>query len=377
MVLILCIVTTDRVIRGAGLSRRARFASAAWLLPVESCKYYVGRENSYSLCDRRSGSSIHYRPLYEIFMGTRSDFASIGELDQLREFATGAELEIVQLCPGQMTGVLAHCDLERSSLHLNKLSLPARGRGVLSANRWTFVVFPERTQGRFNCVTLSSEVLLAFPPKAEFQGTIASGFHDWVFTVDFDELSQAYAALYQTEMRMRCTGFQLLRPDPSAMQALRTLGGRTLEQSRHSPQLFADADTRSNLHAQLLELLAASIHSASHGVRRNRRAQRSRWQVVRQAEDFMRAHADQPISMTTLCGLTNMHERSLRRAFHDVVGVSPTNYLTAIRMNRARAELERAAPKPWTRTDGNHPIEWGDSNVSPCLPSFYQHACRC
>ena len=62
----------------------------------------------------------------------------------------------------------------------------------------------------------------------------------------------------------------------------------------------------------------------------------------------MREYADQPISLTTLCVLTKTSERSLRRAFHDVIGVSPMNYLTAIRMNRARAELEHASQKSGT-----------------------------
>ena len=278
-------------------------------------------------------------------METRSVFTSIGELDQLREFARGAELEVVQLCPGQLTGILAHCDLGKSSFHLNKLSLPARGRGALSGDRWTFVVFPERTQGRFNSVPLSSEVLLAYPPGAEFQGTIASGFHDWVFTVDLDELSQTYAALFQNEMRIRCRGFQLLCPAPKTTQALRTLANRTLKQSRHSHRLLEDANARLRVHERLLELLAGSIHSASRGLGRTPRAQTSRWQVVRKAEDFMREYAHQSISLTSLCNVTHASERSLRRAFHEVIGVSPMSYLTAIRMNRARADLEQSYRK--------------------------------
>ena len=70
----------------------------------------------------------------------------------------------------------------------------------------------------------------------------------------------------------------------------------------------------------------------------------------------MREYADQPISLTTLCVLTNTSERSLRRAFHDVIGVSPMKYLTAIRMNRARAELEHASQK--SRTVASVAMHW-------------------
>ncbi|MEZ6145189.1 MAG: helix-turn-helix domain-containing protein [Planctomycetaceae bacterium] len=281
-------------------------------------------------------------------METRSTFNSDGELDQLREFASGAALEVVQLGPGQMSGLLAHCDLGCSSLHLNQLSLPARGRGVLSVDRWTFVVFPERVQGCFNSVPLSSEIVLAYPPGTEFQGTVTSAFHDWVFTVDLDELSQTYAKLFQRELSFRSRGFQLLRPAPATTQQLRELASHTLDRSRQSPQLLVDAKVRVHLHERLLELLAASVHSAAQIEHRPCAVQMSRWQVVRRAEDYMRECADQPISLTTLCMHTHTSERSLRRAFHDVLGVSPINYLTALRMNRVRTELEHASQRSET-----------------------------
>jgi AraC family ethanolamine operon transcriptional activator len=301
-------------------------------------------------------------PLSAIFrrshgsMESRSTFTSVGELDQLREFARGAELDVVQLCPGRMRGVLAHCDLGRSSIHLNQLSLPARGRGVLSADRWTFVIFPLHVQGCFNSVPLSSDVLLAYPPECDFEGTVASGFHDWVFTVDLDELSQSYEALFHSDLRMHGRGFQSLRPVPTTTQELRTLASRALELSQQSPKLLEHPLARLHLHERLLEVLAASIQSASRRVGRPRPAQMSRWQVVRRAEDFMREHADQPISLTTLCNESRTSERSLRRAFHDVIGVSPMAYLSAIRMSRARAELEHASQK--SRTVASIATRW-------------------
>lgn len=51
----------------------------------------------------------------EYAMNPRSVFHSVGQLDQLREFASGASLEIVQLGRGAMQGVLAHAELGQSS----------------------------------------------------------------------------------------------------------------------------------------------------------------------------------------------------------------------------------------------------------------------
>ena len=86
--------------------------------------------------------AIQNRPSTEKAVNSHSLFQSVGELDQLREFARGASLEVNQLQPGVMHGVLAHADLGQSSVHMNRFSLSARGRGSLSADRWTYVAFP-------------------------------------------------------------------------------------------------------------------------------------------------------------------------------------------------------------------------------------------
>ncbi|MEZ6052738.1 MAG: hypothetical protein R3C02_15335 [Planctomycetaceae bacterium] len=53
----------------------------------------------------------------------------------------------------------------------------------------------------------------------------------------------------------------------------------------------------------------------------------------------------QPISLTTLCMHTHTSERSLRRAFHDVLGVSPINPLSPLFGFQSRTAYEAAVVK--------------------------------
>ena len=168
-------------------------------------------------------------------MKNRSVFQSVGELDQLRELARGASLEIAQLKPGRMRGVLAHADLGLSSVHLNRLSIPARGRGSVSADRWTFVVFPNGTNGQFNSQDLNAEQMLAYPPGEEFDGTSSGCFQDWVFTVGYDEMARVSQAMSQRDLLNLPKSFGALSPHPKHVSRLRDFASDTMVLLETSP----------------------------------------------------------------------------------------------------------------------------------------------
>lgn len=67
-------------------------------------------------------------------------FQSAADLDRLVEVASGASLKIVQLERGNIHTAIAHVELGRSSVQFILIS--ARGRGPVSDERWTFLVFP-------------------------------------------------------------------------------------------------------------------------------------------------------------------------------------------------------------------------------------------
>lgn len=289
-------------------------------------------------------------------MNVRSVFKSIGELDQLREFARGAALEVAQLGPGVMRGVLAHADLARSSVHMNRFSLPARGRGALSSSRWTFVVFPQDARGRFNCHPLDAGVLLAYPPGKEFEGTIEGRFKDWVFTIESDQLARACEVLSQPCLFSRGSTCHALRAKPRRIDQLRQFASSTLALAEESPHVLHDARIRRSLHDELTDLLARAVLSTSTGTT-GRGSHESHWQIVKQAEGLARSMCDRRVRISDLCVETGVSERTLRNAFVNVMGLSPQAYLKTIRLNHVRAELERSnGNRP---TVGETAMRWG------------------
>jgi AraC family ethanolamine operon transcriptional activator len=66
---------------------------------------------------------------------------------------------------------------------------------------------------------------------------------------------------------------------------------------------------------------------------------------------LLREHVSEPVTMTELSRQTGVSERTLRAAFHDVLGRSPKQYAIALRLWAARQALRDAEPGTTTVTD--------------------------
>ncbi|MDR0226176.1 MAG: AraC family transcriptional regulator [Burkholderiaceae bacterium] len=64
---------------------------------------------------------------------------------------------------------------------------------------------------------------------------------------------------------------------------------------------------------------------------------------VRRAQEYMQAHADQPLSLADLCREAGCSARSLQTAFRQHAGLGPMEFLRQLRLDRARAELQAGA----------------------------------
>jgi AraC-like DNA-binding protein len=81
---------------------------------------------------------------------------------------------------------------------------------------------------------------------------------------------------------------------------------------------------------------------------------------LRQAVDLLHARAHEPLSTTAVAEHVGLSPRSLQQAFQRQLGVSPTEYLRGIRLDRVRAELANLAPEHSTVAEVAS--RWGFTN---------------
>ena len=287
-----------------------------------------------------SGLTIQNRQICETNHSHLVSFSSVGELDQLRELARGASLEIFQLEKGIMQGTLAHVELGVSSVHSNSFSLAARGIGALSPQRWTFVVFSSQVDGSFNSRILLPQNILCYRPGSEFEGTIKGSFQDWIFTVEEAALRSVVQRLFALDLPAFASTCNFLRPEPQRLLNLRRFAQSIIGMVQDVPESFSSSRFRTALQGELLEQLAQIVVSGKGAADVRSRAVISHAQVVRLAENYLATQLDGPVLLSDLCAAAGVSIRTLRNAFQSVLGVSPNTYLKFRRLQLVRTQLE-------------------------------------
>ena len=94
---------------------------------------------------------------------------------------------------------------------------------------------------------------------------------------------------------------------------------------------------------------AASKQPVDPQADRSHRDQRR--QLVLRAVAVLQRHLGEPVTIAELSKVAGVSDRTLRAAFHDVIGVSPKQFEISQRLRSARTALLAADPKTTTVTD--------------------------
>jgi transcriptional regulator GlxA family with amidase domain len=76
-----------------------------------------------------------------------------------------------------------------------------------------------------------------------------------------------------------------------------------------------------------------------------------RGELIARIDTFLSENPGEPITVGALSRMTGVSERTLRAAFHDVLGRSPKQYVIEHRLRAAHAVLSAAEPGTTTVTD--------------------------
>ena len=105
---------------------------------------------------------------------------------------------------------------------------------------------------------------------------------------------------------------------------------------------YPDLARHQLVHSQLEQMVALALllqqrHNYSDAAVKHRATVLPRH--VRQAQDYLQAHAHEPVTTAQLAIACGVSTRSLNAGFKEFLGVSPTQYLRDLRLQRVRAEL--------------------------------------
>jgi AraC-like DNA-binding protein len=265
--------------------------------------------------------------------------------------AAGRDLAITQLTPEPCRGHLLRANLGVMGFDAGAFDGDLRVRGVMAQKAFSLVSVMEQ-QGVLNQWGHRVEEgdVIAIPPGGELDGRFQGHVAYAVVTAPWGLVMQRAEAFEWLADPAFWTEPAVYSPPPEARAAckrvlqgcsslLRALGGGVPS----STVAFLRQELLDGVLGALAEVKAAS--GRRQGVQNAAR-------IVRGAEDFLENGAvRQVVQIEDICLALNISRRTLYRAFHDLLDISPKAYLRLKNMSAARARLLDAGARPTTVTE--------------------------
>jgi AraC-like DNA-binding protein len=267
--------------------------------------------------------------------------------------------EAVQLEPQPLRARRVIVRLEGATLVLHTSNRRVRTATRVHDGVLAYVTFGPHAQGTVDGLRVRPGLMLAAAPGAEARFVVDPGWESLTFLVPPEEVRAHLAARQRAHEFHVPQGIEVLQADPDRARRLFDWGKRLTTTAARQPIIFNDGTNERRAAAvELFETLLPVIGVAEPlEPTRNDRTRQAHSDVVRIAEAHALSQAGEPLSVSDLCLVTGVSERTLEYAFREVMGLTPVAYLIRIRLHRVREGL--LAGTHATTTVTNEALNWG------------------
>jgi AraC family transcriptional regulator, ethanolamine operon transcriptional activator len=252
--------------------------------------------------------------------------------------------DLVQLDSQRLRARRVTVRLEDALVVFHRTNLRVRTRTSVNRELVAYGACGPRAEGSANGLPLRSGTMLCVQPGTEVVFVAEPGYES-VFALLGPKEIEAHLRGRQREGDFRIPrGAELLHRDPASVRRFFEWGARLVDTAARHPELFNERrEARLAAQAELLETLLATLGAATDfQPPRSDRTRLAQSRIVKIAEDYALAYVGGRLYLTDLCRATGVSERSLEYAFKETMGMTPTSYLTRVRLHRVRKALQSA-----------------------------------
>jgi AraC-like DNA-binding protein len=280
---------------------------------------------------------------------------TVVDISDPTEANTGVELldlDAVQLqsMPLRVRRVIVR--LVSTAVVFHSTNLRVRTRTSVRKGLLGYVTFGPQAHGTVNGLPVRPGVMLAAEPQAETTFVADGGWESITFLLPPDDI-RAHLTARQRESEFHLPkGVEPLRVDAERVRGLFEWGKLLVDTALQQPTLF-DEQAKERVAAQdeLLETLLSTLRVADDfESTRSDRTRQAQGLIVKTAEDYAMVQTRERLYVTDLCKVAAVSERTLEYAFKEIMGMTPVNYLTRLRLHRVRQALLAATPGSTTVT---------------------------
>jgi AraC-like DNA-binding protein len=267
--------------------------------------------------------------------------------------------DAVQLEPQPLRARRVIVRLEAATVVLHTSNRRVRTATRVHDGLLAYVTFGPHAQGTVNGLTVRPGFMLAAAPESEARFVVDPGWESVTFLLPPQDV-RAHLAARQREHEFHVPhGVETLQADPDGARRLFDWGKRLTTTAARQPVIFNEGtNERRAASVELFETLLPVIGGADQlEPTRSDRTRQAHSDIVRIAEAHALSQVGEHLSVSDLCRVAGVSERSLEYAFREVMGLTPVAYLIRLRLHRVRQGLLAGTHGSTTVT--TEALNWG------------------
>lgn len=162
-------------------------------------------------------------------------------------------------------------------------------------------------------------------------------------SIPIDVLTSYGREIEHRDIEAELQGLSIIPASKERVDELRQFLLTALTSISRTPSMLQHREMRKALEQAILRSLIGIIGSPEAGPRPVVVAN-ARHTLVSRAQDYMREHVDEALTVEDLCRELGVSRRTLQYSFQEVLQLNPVSYLRAVRLNGVRRMLRAADP---------------------------------
>ena len=265
------------------------------------------------------------------------------DFEELSDTIRAWDLDFRQLDPGDSPAELAQVGTGSLLLTHACFNRKYDQYGASPPGYRTFALLEPGVKGVTWCGRpVTDQTLLMFDASGAFEAISQPGFRVFTFTLPEEQLLETAQTLGVQDLKqITCHTDNAIELMPEAAQKLHQQMVQLARAATIDPTVFDNPGYLDEFENELPGRLVEALESFA--TKPKRPGPHTRYKVLRHAFDYIHSSPTMECSVSDICRITGVSERTLQYAFSQYYGISPKRYLREIRLNAVHKALARAS----------------------------------
>ena len=248
-----------------------------------------------------------------------------------------------QLSPGQFEGRFMEICFRGIQLFREVTNQSVHEEGLMRAgDRVLGVPVAMQGQGYFCGRPITADAIMTMRGGEALAFTAPEHFDVIAVSIPTDELARYALDIEQRDIEHELRNRPVIHASAEHVNEFRGFLLTALESVSRTPTMLKYAAMQKALEQALLSSVLKAV-GGREAASRFTESPTHRHKLVARAQDYMREHVEEPLTVEDLCRALQVSRRTLQYSFQEILQLNPVSYLRAMRLNGVRRALKSSA----------------------------------